>query len=58
MRALAQAALTVKFTPLRWKIVLRFMFTVEFIDWKMKPEPRSAESCFAHDFGGFYYGFS
>ena len=34
---LAQAELTVKFTPRRWKMVLRFMFTVEFIDWKMSP---------------------
>ena len=34
---LAQAALTVKFTPRMWKIVLRFMFTVEFIDWKTQP---------------------
>ena len=31
---LAQAALMLKLTPFRWKAVLRFMFTVEFIDWK------------------------
>ena len=36
-QAFAQAALTVKFTPLRWKMVLRFMFPVEFMDWKIIP---------------------
>lgn len=44
---LAQAALTVKLMPRRWKIVLRFIVTVEFIDWKISPEPSSAESCFS-----------
>ena len=44
---LAQAALTVKFTPRRPKMVLRFMLTVEFIDWKMSADPSSAESCFS-----------
>ena len=42
---LAQAALTVKLMPLRRKMVLRFMFTVEFIDWKISPDPSIAESC-------------
>ncbi len=44
---LAHAALTVKLMPLRLKIVLRFMLTVEFIDWNIYPEPISAESCFS-----------
>ena len=44
---LAQAALTVKLMPRRWKMLLRFMFTVEFIDWKISPEPSRAESCFS-----------
>ena len=33
--------------PRRWKIVLRFIFTVEFIDWNISPEPNSSESCFS-----------
>ena len=44
---LAQAALTVKLMPRRWKIVLRFIVTVEFIDWKISPDPSIAESCFS-----------
>ena len=44
---LAHAELTVKLTPRRWNMVLRFMFTVEFIDWKMMPYPSIAESCFS-----------
>ena len=32
---LAQAALTVKLMPRRRKMVVRFIVTVEFIDWKM-----------------------
>ena len=28
-------------------MALRFIVTVEFIDWKMSPEPSSAVSCFS-----------
>ena len=41
---LAQAAEMVMLIPLRWKMVLRFMFTVEFMDWNIRPEPIMAES--------------
>lgn len=41
---LAQAPETVKFTPFRLKITERFIETVEFIDWKMLPEPIMAVS--------------
>ena len=44
---LAQAALTLKLMPLRWKMVLRFMFTVEFMLWNIQPLPSRAESCFS-----------
>ena len=44
---LAQAALMVMLTPLRWKMVARFMVTVEFIDWKMAPLPSSVVSFFS-----------
>ena len=44
---LAQAALTVKLMPRRWKIVLRFIVTVEFIDWKISPS-RAAPSRASH----------
>ena len=44
---LAQAALTVKFIPRRWKMVLMFIFTVEFIDWNIHPEPSNDESFFS-----------
>ena len=55
---LAQAALTVKLMPRRWKMVFRFMVTVEFIDWNMLPEPSMAVSCFSsiiclHSITGF-----
>ena len=36
-----------KLIPRKWKMVLKFMFTVEFIDWKIIPEPSIAESCFS-----------
>ena len=44
---LAQAALTLKLMPRRWKMVLRFMFTVEFMLWNIQPLPSSAESRFS-----------
>ena len=44
---LAQAELTEKLTPRRWKMVFMFMFTVEFMPWKIRPEPIMAESCFS-----------
>ena len=39
---LAQAAERVRLTPRRLKITERFIVTVEFIDWKMFPEPTIA----------------
>ena len=39
---LAQAPAIVKLTPLSLKMTDRFMVTVEFIDWKMEPEPTRA----------------
>ena len=36
---LAQAPEIVKFTPLSLKMTDRFIDTVEFIDWKIEPEP-------------------
>ena len=44
---LAHAELTEKFTPFMWKMVFMFMFTVEFMPWKMSPDPIMAESCFS-----------
>ena len=44
---LAQAPETVRLMPLRWKITPRFIVTVEFIDWKMAPEPHSIVSFFS-----------
>ena len=41
---LEHAELMLKFTPRRWNAVLMFMFTVEFIDWNMFPEPIMLES--------------
>ena len=39
---LAQAPAMVKLTPLSLKITDRFIVTVEFIDWKIEPEPTNA----------------
>ena len=39
---LAQAADAVRLIPFRWNSVARFIVTVEFIDWKMAPEPQAA----------------
>ena len=39
---LAQAAESVRLMPRRLKITERFIVTVEFIDWKMLPEPTIA----------------
>ena len=44
---LAQAALSVKLTPRRWNMVLMFMFTVEFMDWKIRPDPSIAVSLYS-----------
>lgn len=44
---LAQAPETVKLMPRRLKMVERFIVTVEFIDWKMLPEPTSTVLCFS-----------
>ena len=44
---LAQAALTVMLMPFRWKMVERFIVTVEFIDWKMAAEPTRVVSFFS-----------
>ena len=44
---LAQAADTVRFIPLRWNMHPRFMVTVEFIDWKMAPDPHIAVPFFS-----------
>ena len=44
---LAQAADRVRFIPFRWNITPRFMVTVEFIDWKIAPEPQSMVSFFS-----------
>ena len=39
---LAQAPDIVKLIPFRWKITERFMVMVEFMDWKIEPEPTNA----------------
>ena len=39
---LAHAAEAVRLIPFRWNSVARFIVTVEFIDWKMAPEPQAA----------------
>ena len=44
---LAQAALMVMLMPFRWKMVERFIVTVEFIDWKMAAEPTKVVSFFS-----------
>ena len=44
---LAQAAERVRLMPRRLKITERFIVTVEFIDWKMLPEPTIAVFCLA-----------
>ena len=38
----AQAPDIVKLIPFRWKITERFMVMVEFMDWKIEPEPTNA----------------
>jgi len=43
---LAQAPEMVRLMPFRRKMTLRFIDTVEFIDWKMAPEPQSIVSFF------------
>ena len=32
----------VKLIPFKWKITERFMVIVEFMDWKIEPEPTIA----------------
>ncbi|GAB3723207.1 hypothetical protein GCM10027594_04140 [Hymenobacter agri] len=44
---LAQAALKVRLMPLSGKMVARFMVTVEFMVWKMEPEPSRVVSFLA-----------
>ena len=44
---LAHALLTEKLTPRSRKMALRFILTVEFMAWKMYPDPRSWVSCFS-----------
>lgn len=39
---LAQAPDMVKLIPFKWKITERFMVIVEFMDWKIEPEPTIA----------------
>ena len=44
---LAQAPEMVRLMPRRRKMQERFIVTVEFIDWKMEPEPMSVVSRFS-----------
>ena len=47
---LAQAPEIVKFTPLSLKMTDRFIDTVEFIDWKIEPEPTRIDLNFFNKF--------
>ncbi len=44
---LAHAPLTVKLIPRNLNITERFMLMVEFMDWKIEPDPRSVVSFFS-----------
>ncbi len=44
---LAHAAEIVRFIPLSLNMQSRFMVTVEFMDWKMAPEPQRVVSFFS-----------